>query len=170
MDQKTLLEMTAEIVAAHASNTEMVQEVLLSEISNVYAMLCSLSGGEHTPANLADLSPSSAKPAVPMEAAFGADKVFCMVCGRSMKSLKRHLGAAHGLKPGQYRKLFGIPSKTPLVAKEYSERRKAAAEKNNLAEVLAEARGVRAKKAAAKASPPAKRAKNSKSSRKPAKG
>ena len=39
-----------------------------------------------------------------------------MVCGKGMKTLKRHISTAHGLKPGQYRKQFNIPAGTPLVA------------------------------------------------------
>ena len=73
--------------------------------------------------------------AVPLEAAFGADKVFCMVCGKGMKTLKRHLSTAHNLKPGQYRKQFNIPAGTPLVAKNYSEARKKMAQKLNLAAI-----------------------------------
>jgi predicted transcriptional regulator len=85
-------------------------------------------------------------PAVPLEAAFGAEKVFCMICGRGMKTLKRHISTAHDLKPGQYRKRLGIPAGTPLVAKNYSEARKKMAQDLNLAEGLAKARAARGKK------------------------
>ena len=62
------------------------------------------------------------------------------------ESLKRHLSTAHDLKPGQYRKQFGIASGTPLVAKNYSEARKKMALDLNLAEGLARARAARSKK------------------------
>ena len=81
-----------------------------------------------------------------MDAAFGAEKVFCMACGKGMKTLKRHLSTAHDLKPGQYRRKFGIPPGTALVAKNYSEARKKMAQDLNLAEGLAKARAARGKK------------------------
>ena len=50
------------------------------------------------------------------------------------------------MKPGQYRKAFGIPVGTPLVAKNYSEARKKMALDLNLADGLAKARAARGKK------------------------
>ncbi len=153
MDKRLLLQLTADIVASHASMNEMGQEDLLAEIDRVYQKLASLAGEEvdefeAAPAEVAEEAPP--KPAVPLEAAFGKEKIFCMICGKGMKTLKRHLTTAHGLKPGQYRKMFGIPAGTPLVARDYSEARKKMAEKLNLAERLVEARKVRAQKLKAK--------------------
>ena len=42
----TLLEMAAEIVAAHASTTNMTKEELVSELSEVYQALSALEKGE----------------------------------------------------------------------------------------------------------------------------
>ena len=68
-----------------------------------------------------------------------------MLCGKGgMKSLTRHLGMAHKLKPGLYRKLFSIPSKQPLTAKSYSESRRKMAEERGLGDNLAKARETRA--------------------------
>ena len=148
MDKKALVEMTAEIVASHASLNAMTQDELLAEIGQVYQKLSALTeGAEVLPLeDEAVEEDTAASAAVPLEAAFGADKVFCMVCGKGMKTLKRHLSTAHGLKPGQYRKQFGIPAGTPLVAKNYSEARKKMAQKLNLAERLVKARAARGKK------------------------
>lgn len=149
MDKTRLLAMTADIVSAHASANEMNQEALLSEIAQVYAKLASLAGVEGTIDLAVEAAPAEAelKPAVPLEAAFDADKVFCMICGQGMKTLKRHLSVSHGLKPGQYRRQFGVPAGTALVAKNYSEARKKMATDLNLAEGLAKARAARGKKA-----------------------
>ncbi len=155
MDKRLLLQLTADIVASHASMNEMGQEDLLAEIDRVYQKLASLAGEEvaeqeaAAPAEEAEVE-APPKPAVPLEAAFGKEKIFCMVCGKGMKTLKRHLTTAHGLKPGQYRRMFGIPAGTPLVARDYSEARKKMAEKLNLAERLVEARRIRAQKLKAK--------------------
>ncbi len=149
MDSTTLVAMTADIVASHASMNEMSMDSLIAEIQNVYAKLAGLAGVEGvetvaTSEAAAEAAPL--KPAVPLEAAFGADKVFCMVCGQGMKTLKRHLATSHDMKPGQYRKAFGVPAGTPLVARDYSEKRKKMAQDLNLAAGLAKARAARGKK------------------------
>lgn len=144
MDKKTLLQMTADIVASHASMNEISQEELLAEIDKVFKKLAGLSEGCETEEGA--VAEEKVTAAVPLEAAFGADKVFCMVCGKGMKTLKRHISTAHGLKPGQYRKQFGIPAGTPLVAKTYSDARKKMAQKLNLADRLVKARAARGKK------------------------
>lgn len=148
MDTAKLLSLTTEIVSAHASGNGMTQDELLDEIGQVFVKLASLAGIEGATYRVGEGArpEEPAGPAVPLEAAFGADKVFCMVCGQGMKTLKRHLSTQHGLKPGQYRRKFGIPAGTPLVAKNYSEARKQMALDRNLAAGLVKARAVRAGK------------------------
>jgi hypothetical protein len=81
--------------------------------------------------------------------AFKKDEVICMICGKGYKTLKRHIAQAHDLKPGQYRKQFGIPSTQSLVAKSYSESRRQTAIDKGLGEGLAKARKLRAAQKAA---------------------
>ena len=72
-----------------------------------------------------------------------------MVCGKGgFKTLKRHIGQAHNLKPGQYRKQFNIPSTQSLSAKSYSDSKRKTALDNNLADGLAKARAKKAGKKA----------------------
>ena len=67
-----------------------------------------------------------------------------MVCGKGgMKILAPHIKQAHDLKPGAYRKQFGIKRSQPLTAKSYSESRKQMALDAGLADNLAKARAVR---------------------------
>jgi predicted transcriptional regulator len=150
MDKQTLLRLASDIVASHASVNKLSREDLLGEIDQVFLKLASLGGVEGVaPPAFGGSAAEEAEeivPAVPLEAAFGAEKVFCMACGKGLKTLKRHLSTAHDLKPGQYRKKFGIPPGTPLVAKDYSEARKKMAQDLNLAEGLAKARAARGKK------------------------
>ena len=149
MDKRMLLQMTADIVASHASMNELGREDLLGEIDQVYNKLAGLAGdleADEFETEETQAEPAALTAAVPLEAAFGAEKVFCMVCGKGMKTLKRHLSTAHDLKPGQYRKAFSIPAGTPLVAKNYSEARKKMAQDLNLAERLVKARAARGKK------------------------
>ena len=149
----TLLEMAVEIVSAHASTTNMTKEELIAEIGSVYQALSALEKGETV---AVDASAEAAGPAISKKKAFGKDKVVCMICGKSMKTLTRHLKTAHDLKPGQYRKQFGIPRSQSLAARNYSESRRQMALDRGLGEKLAKAREARAKNktaAPAKAAP-----------------
>jgi predicted transcriptional regulator len=142
MDKKVLIELTTEIVSAHASVNEMKREDLLDEIQAVFQKLSSLVGVE---GEVAPAAPQEVKPAIPVHAAFGAEKVFCMECGKGFTTLKKPLAIAHNLSPKEYRKKFGVPAKTALVARKYSEAKKKIAQKLGLAEKLAEGRRKRAK-------------------------
>lgn len=77
-----------------------------------------------------------------------------MICGKGgFKTLTRHLGTVHEMKPGQYRKQFGIPSKQSLTAKSFSDARRKIAEEKGLGDNLAKAREVRAAKMKTKKAP-----------------
>jgi len=163
-----LLDLTADIVIAHVSMTEMSSEDLLKEIKAVYATLEELAGdgksltvatSDRESRKAAQKTTSSAefaaekekeKPAVPaalvmtLEEAFKPDQVACMICGKAgMKTLKRHLSSAHDLKPGQYRKQFNIPKGQPLAATEYVEKRRQIALDRGLGDKLAAARDAK---------------------------
>ncbi|HJV37130.1 MucR family transcriptional regulator [Geomonas sp.] len=145
----SLLELTANIVSSHASVTEMSGEDLLLELQKVHGALQKLeeeSGGETV-----ERGGEARGPALSIKRAFQTDQVSCMLCGKSgMKTLARHLAQVHGMKPGEYRKQFGIPSNQALTAKNFSEARRRMAQEKGLADNLAKARAVRAAKLAAK--------------------
>jgi len=141
MDKKLLVELTAEIVSAHASVNEMGSEELLAEMQSVYQKLVALAGTEGEEVEGAT---QEVKPAIPVNKAFGADKVYCLVCGKAFTTLKKHIAVSHQMSPKDYRKAFGIPSKTPLVARKYSEAKKKVAQEKGLAKKSAEGRLKRA--------------------------
>ena len=141
MEKKLLVELTAEIVSAHASVNEMGTEELLGEMQAVYQKLVALAGTE---GEEVEGAAQEIKPAVPVNKAFGADKVICLVCGKSFTTLKKHIAVSHQMAPKDYRKAFGVPSKTPLVARKYSEAKKKIAQEKGLAKKLAEGRRKRA--------------------------
>jgi len=145
----TILEIVAEIVAAHASTTNMSKEELIAELSSVYQALAALEKGE---VMTAAAPAEEMAPAISKKKAFGKDQVVCMICGKGMKTLARHLRTAHAMAPGQYRKQFGIPRSQSLAARNYSESRRQLALDRGLGEKLAKAREARAK---AKAATPA---------------
>lgn len=153
----TLLEMAVEIVSAHASATNLTKDELIAEIASVYQALAVLEKG----GTVATEQIEETKPAISAKKSIGKNAITCLICGKAMKTLTRHLKTAHGLKPGQYRKQFGISSSQSLAAKSYSESRRQMAIDRGLGEGLAKARAARAKKAAvpkAKAAPKAKTA------------
>jgi predicted transcriptional regulator len=143
MDKKALLELTTDIVSAHASVNEMGKEELLEELQSVFQKLMSLAGSESGEG--AEVS-GELKPAVPVNKAFGADKVVCLVCGKGFTTLKKHIAVSHEMTPKEYRKAFGVPSKTPLVARKYSEAKRKIAQDKGLALKLAEGRKKKAGK------------------------
>ena len=138
-----VMEMAAEIIAAHASTTPMTKEELLNELTEVHAVLAALEKGE---ASVSDDTLEEAAPAVTRKKAFGKDKIYCMICGKGFKTLSRHLKTSHEMKPTEYRKQFDIPRSQSLAAKNYSESRRQMAIDRGLADNLAKARAARGKK------------------------
>ena len=156
-----LIDLTADIVIAHASITEMSSDDLLKELKRVYATLAGLEKGEieisdketkkrGRKAQKTVEASAEEKPAIPpapaltIEEAFKPDQVACMICGKKgLTTLKRHLTTAHNLKPGQYRKQFNIPKDKPLAATEYVAKRRQMALDRGLGEKMAAARAAR---------------------------
>ena len=138
----TIMEMAAEIIAAHASTTPMSKEELIAELNQVHAALSSLEKGE-TPESVENQEDT---PAVSRKKAFGKDKIYCMICGKGFKTLSRHLKTAHNMSASEYRKQFDIPRSQSLAAKNYSESRRQMAVERGLADNLAKARAARGKK------------------------
>ncbi len=137
----TILEMAAEIVAAHASTTNMTKEELVLELTDVYNALSRLEKGEV----VSEAPPEEQGPAVPRKKAFGKDKIFCMICGKGMKTLSRHLKTSHDMTASEYRKQFDVPRSQSLASKSYSEKRRQMAIDRGLGENLAKARAARSK-------------------------
>jgi predicted transcriptional regulator len=163
----TLVEIAAQLVSSHASSTPMTSDELLAEIGKVHAALKSLEAGQTVE------GAEEVKPALTLKEAFKKNEVVCLVCGKGgFKTLARHLSTAHGIKPGAYKKQFGIASKQALSAKSYSEARRQMAQDRGLADNLAKAREVRMANIEAKkgvVAKPAKAAKSVKPVKAPAK-
>jgi predicted transcriptional regulator len=151
----TLLELASDIVSSHASTTPMSSEELILEIQKVHAALLAIQAS-HEVITLA----GETKPAITLKDAFKKNEVICLICGkRKMKTLTRHLNMVHNLRPGEYKKQFGIPSKQSLTAKSFSDARRRVAEERGLADNLVKAREVRAAKMKGKKAVPVEPAK-----------
>jgi predicted transcriptional regulator len=161
----TLVEIAAQLVSSHASNTPMTSDELLAEIAKVHSALKKLEAGETVE------EVEEAKPAVTLKEAFRKNEIVCLICGKGgFKTLARHLSTAHGMKPGAYKKQFGISSKQALSAKSYSESRRKMAQDRGLADNLAKAREVRMANIEAKKEGPAKPGRPAKAAAKTARG
>ncbi|PLX95339.1 MAG: MucR family transcriptional regulator [Desulfuromonas sp.] len=136
-----LLEMAVEIVSAHASTTSMTKEDLVAELAEVHTALKAMENGEL----VAEQQEQEQQPAMSLKKAFGKDKVYCLICGKGMTTLGRHLRLVHEITPAEYRKQFDIPRTQPLAAKAYSEQRKQMAIERGLGEKLAQARAAKKK-------------------------
>lgn len=137
----TILEMAADIVAAHASTTNMTKEELVSELNEIYNALNTLEKGDA----LTDSVEEESGPAVTRKKAFGKDSIYCMICGKGFKTLSRHLKTSHQMSASEYRKQFDIPRSQSLAAKNYSDKRRQMAIDRGLGENLAKARAARGK-------------------------
>jgi len=119
-----ILKLTTEIVVSHASLTELTPDQLVSEIKDIYNVLSSLEGGailEEPVSEQAEEAGGVKKPSIPLKDIVKAKYVVCLECGKKLRTLKRHLEKAHGLKPKEYYQRFGLdPKKYPLVSKNYS--------------------------------------------------
>ena len=115
--QETLLSLTADITAAHVSNNKVSVSELTMLISNVYAALATLGKSQLIEVPLRE-------PAVSIRASIKPDYLICLEDGMKLKMLKRHLRTSFDLTPDQYRARWNLPADYPMVAPNYSKKRR----------------------------------------------
>ena len=125
-DSDDILVLASEIVTAYAGRNQMNSAELPDLIRTVHATLSGIAGGSVAGQEAA--SPPSA-PAVPIDASVGKDAIICLDCGKSFKTLKRHLSTEHDMTPAEYKTRWQLSKDYPLVAPSYSKRRAATAKK-----------------------------------------
>lgn len=118
MEQEKLVELTADIVAAHAANNSVAVGDMAALVQRVYEALSGLTQGNAEPAR------QEKSPVVSVRASVKPDFLVCMECGGKHKMLKRHLMNAHNMTPDQYRADYGLQRDYPMVAPNYSEQRR----------------------------------------------
>ena len=118
------LELTTEIVSAHVSNNSVSLNELPNLIQDVYKTLVAV--------GTASVKPERPQPAVPIKKSIFPDFVVCLEDGKKLKMLKRHLRAAYGMSPDEYRAKWGLPSDYPMVAPNYALQRSAFAKQIGL--------------------------------------
>ena len=121
-----LLRMSVEIVSAYVSNNSIAATQVPDVINTVYGALNSING------QTVFESSESQKPAVSVRRSVNPDYIVCLEDGKKLKMLKRHLRAAYGMSPDDYRAKWGLPSDYPMVAPNYALQRSALAKKIGL--------------------------------------
>ena len=119
-----LLELTTEIVAAHACNNTITPGDLPQLIQDVYKTLVVV--------GMAPLAPERPRTAVALKKSIFPDFIVCLEDGKKLKMLKRHLKTAYNLTPEEYRKRWGLPTDYPMVAPNYAKHRSNLAKKIGL--------------------------------------
>jgi len=114
---KTLLELTAQIVSAHVAKTPVAPQGLPALIEQVFTALKSATS--EAPPVVAEKQ----VPFVPAKRSVFPDYIICLEDGRKLKTLKRHLRSTYGLSPEQYREKWNLPAEYPMVAPNYAEHR-----------------------------------------------
>ncbi|MXO95267.1 transcriptional regulator [Erythrobacter aquimaris] len=133
---ETLITLTSDIVAAHVSNNSVAVDDVPTLISNVYAALSGLEGGNAAE----EVRPD---PAVSIRSSIKKDHIVCLDCGKKMKMLKRHLSTEHGMTPDEYRQRWDLSSDYPMVAPDYADTRRDLAKKIGLGRKPGQKRGRR---------------------------
>ena len=120
----TTLSLTAQIVTAHIGNNTVRADQLPTLIREVHRTLATV--GE------ASTEPAKAEPVVEVKKSVFADHLVCLRCGRSFKTLKKHIMSDHQMTPEQYRAKYGLPHSYPMIASTYAKFRSAMAKKIGL--------------------------------------
>ncbi len=126
LDRLTLVENTAEIIAAYVSNNALSTTDLASLIGSVGHKLTELSNES------ARNAATGPEPAVPINRSVRKNHLVCLLCGQSQKLLKRHLASSHDLTPEDYRAQFSLKPNYPMVASGYAEQRREMAKRMGL--------------------------------------
>ena len=123
-NKNDLLNLTAEIVAAHVGNNTVAVAELSQLIHDIYRSLASV--------GIQPAQPERPQPAIPIKRSVTPDYIICLEDGKKLKMLKRHLKTAYNMTPEDYRERWGLPADYPMVAPNYAQHRSSLAKKIGL--------------------------------------
>ena len=112
-----ILRMAVEIVSAYVGNNAVAAGQVPEIINTVYNSLNTLTGQPGETAG------EVLKPAVSIRRSVHPDYIVCLEDGKKLKMLKRHLRAAYGMTPDEYRAKWNLPPDYPMVAPNYAQQR-----------------------------------------------
>ncbi len=116
-NDQSLIELTADIVAAHVANNSVAVNDLPLLIRNVHGALAGLTSATAEPE-------AKPEPKVPVRSSIKPDYIVCLEDGKKLKMLKRHLMTHYQMTPDQYRQKWGLNADYPMVAPNYAEQRR----------------------------------------------
>ena len=119
------LALAADIVSAYVANNRVAAAALPDTIRSVFSTLAGLEGTT----GAAVVRP---EPAVPIAKSITPDYIVCLEDGEKLKMLKRHLKARYAMSPEDYRRRWNLPDDYPMVAPNYSNRRRRLAKRPGL--------------------------------------
>ena len=114
----TLVTLTADIVASHLANNAVAIADVPELIASVHAALTAL--GKAPAAEPAEKQ----APAVSIRSSIKPDYLVCLEDGQKVTMLKRYIASRFNLTPKEYRAKWNLPADYPMVAPNYSARRK----------------------------------------------
>ena len=120
-----LVTLTADIVAAHVSNNS----VTISDIPLVIRSVHDALAGLATPS---EPEPEPQQPAVSVRSSVKPDYIVCLEDGKKLTMMRRYLMTKFGMTPDDYRAKWNLPKDYPMVAPNYSERRRVLAKEIGL--------------------------------------
>ena len=119
-----LLPLVTQVVAAKLSTSKTPSSEVAALIQSVHQVFDELRI-KGTPAELPE-------PAVPIKKSVTPNYIVCLEDGRQLQMLKRHLRTAFDMTPDQYRRRWGLPADSPMVAPNYAKTRSLLAKKAGL--------------------------------------
>jgi predicted transcriptional regulator len=127
---KSLVEMSAEIVAAQASHTPLSPEEIAESLRKIFQTLKEI----QSQGNGLEFEEGVSRDP---QASIQRNQVICLECGKAFKLLSnRHL-ALHGLTPREYKQKHGIRMTQALSARTLSTRRRKLAKELGMGKQLA---------------------------------
>ncbi len=124
-DTEALVTLTADIVAAHVTNNSVAISDIPLLIRSVHEALAGLSSG-------AAPAPEPQQPAVSVRASVKPDYIVCLEDGKKLTMMRRYLMTNFNMTPDEYRAKWNLPKDYPMVAPNYSERRRVLAKEIGL--------------------------------------
>jgi|WetSurMetagenome_2_1015567.scaffolds.fasta_scaffold00090_45 predicted transcriptional regulator len=123
LDKNAVLTAVQAIVSAYLGNNQIPMSEVPAFINSV---TLALTTSDAVPID------EPLRPSVPVNKSVTSEKITCLECGATYKSLKRHLRTHHDLTPKTYRERWGLPATYPMVAPAYSKSRSALAKEKGL--------------------------------------
>ena len=121
----SLIELTAGVVQSYLNNNQMQPDQVPNLMQQVHDKFTQLQGGTVAPeaSTASETAGPQHEPPVKPKNSVRKNDVVCLECGKTFKTLKRHIRTEHGLDENDYKARWDLPSSMKLVAKSYSEQR-----------------------------------------------